>query len=210
MSAPSTDHISTVSIPALRGDGYGNYRIHLVGNSGAGKSTLGAELARLLGAELISLDQVLWQPGWVVTPLPEFRAKVLAAIGQNKTWIVDGNYHTRLGTMVDDEATDVIWLDPPLVLYFPRLFLRTVLRLLRIVPPCSPGCGESFRDVCSSNGILWWCLSQHWKVRKRQSEAYRTDNVWIGGKRRRIGGWGGELKSWRSEVEEMLTVGNVE
>lgn len=204
-------NVDTRPIPPLKGDGYGNYRVHLVGNSGTGKSTLGVELSRILRAEFIALDEIFWQPGWVQTPAPEFREKVLAAIGKNKSWIVDGNYTSRLGSIVDDAATDVIWLDPPLVLYFPRVCLRTLLRLLRVVPPCSPGCEESFREVFfSSDSILWWCLSNHGKLKKRETAEYRVDNVWVGGKRRRFGGWGGELKLWLAEVESMVRSGDEE
>ncbi len=38
-------------------------------------------------------------------------------------------------------------LDPPFVLYFPRVFVRTILRLIGLGTPCSPGCNESFREV---------------------------------------------------------------
>ena len=105
----------------------------------------------------------------------------------------------------------LLGLDPPLVLYFPRVCLRTLLRLLRVVPPCSPGCEESFREVFfSSDSILWWCLSNHGKLKKRETAEYRVDNVWVGGKRRRFGGWGGELKLWLAEVESMDRSGDEE
>lgn len=71
------------------------------------------------------------------TPAPEFREKVLAAIGQNKSWVVDGNYDTRLGSIIDDEATDVIC---KFLFYFvARLHFAlaplTVLFLARVVFP---------------------------------------------------------------------------
>ena len=48
-------------------------------------------------------------------------------------------------------------LDPPLILYFPRLFYRTIMRLLRLAPPCSPGCEEMAAEAFfSRNSILWW------------------------------------------------------
>lgn len=33
-------------------------------------------------------------------------------------------------------------LDPPLLLYFPPLVIRTFLRLFRLRPPCAPGFEE--------------------------------------------------------------------
>ena len=96
----------------------------------------------------------------------------------------------------------LLGLDPPLVLYFPRVCLRTLLRLLRVVPPCSPGCEESFREVFfSSDSILWWCLSQHWRARKREMERFRREGIHVGGKMRRISGWGRELSEWKLAVE---------
>ncbi len=48
-------------------------------------------------------------------------------------------------------------LDPPLLLYFPRLCWRTFLRLLGFVPPCTTGCEESLWDIFfSRESIIWW------------------------------------------------------
>ncbi|CAL1706060.1 unnamed protein product [Somion occarium] len=202
-SAGSTN---SLVVPPLRGDARGQYRVHIVGNSGAGKSTLGKELAALLGVPFIALDSLFWQPGWKQPSAPEFRETVQKALDQaDKGWVVDGNFNARLGTMISEAATDIIWLDPPLVLYFPRLCLRTILRLLGLAPPCAPGCPESFKGIfLSSDSILWFSLSMHWKVRKAQMQAYQIDSVWGGGNRRRIGGWGGELRDWKRDVEEMI------
>lgn len=99
----------------------------------------------------------------------------------------------------------LLGLDPPLILYFPRLCIRTFLRLFSLEPPCSPGCPESFREVFfSKKSIIWWCLSQHWVVRKREAENYQTDGLHVGGIRRRLGGWGGELERWKASVREMI------
>ena len=73
------------------------------------QSTLGAELAALLGVPFISLDTLFWLPGWAETPTDEFRTKVRVALDQDtRGWVVDGNYTQRLGTIVQNEATDII------------------------------------------------------------------------------------------------------
>ena len=55
------------------------------------------------------LDTYFWVPGWKQRSTEEFRANVRAALDQNpRGWVVDGNYKSRLGTMVSDEATDII------------------------------------------------------------------------------------------------------
>ncbi|RPD78404.1 hypothetical protein L226DRAFT_531749 [Lentinus tigrinus ALCF2SS1-7] len=142
----------------LIGDGQGRYRIHIVGNSGAGKSTLARELSAILNLPCILLDTIYWRPGWKKSPADEFRTAVRAALDQDpRGWIVDGNFTAKLGGMVSDSATDIIWLDPPLVLYFPRLCWRTLLRLFGAAPQCSAGCEESVREVfLSRDSILWW------------------------------------------------------
>ncbi|KAI8992918.1 hypothetical protein BD414DRAFT_458308 [Trametes punicea] len=194
--------------PPLRGDGTGKFRVYIVGNSGIpihSSSTVARELSKILRLPYISLDNLYWKPGWGQPSTDEFRASVRAALDMDpRGWIVDGRYEKKLGGMVSSEATDVIWLDPPLLLYFPRLCWRTFLRLLRLEPPCSPGCEERLREVFSREGIIWWSLSNHWAVRKREEELCRSDGVHVGGKRRRIGGWGRELAAWKRDVQAML------
>ncbi|KAI0074421.1 hypothetical protein K474DRAFT_1685741 [Panus rudis PR-1116 ss-1] len=188
----STREIQSIrnEVPPLLGDSQGRYRVQI--------STLGAELATLLG------------PNWEKTPTAEFQDKVRKAFDQSdKGWVVDGNYTRRLGSLVSDEATDIIWLDPPLLLYLPRVIRRSILRLLRIIPTCAQGCKESFVETFfSRDSIIWWCISQHWQARKTLGEAYRiyggVGDV-NGGKMRRFGGWGGELERWKREVRAMVT-----
>lgn len=93
-----------------------------------------------------------------------------------------------------------VGLDPPLALYFPRILIRTVLRLFSRAPPCSPGCQEEWPECITAKGILWWCLTNHSVVRKRGEEMVREWGVENGGTMRRIGGWGGELEAWKRDV----------
>ncbi|KAI0633499.1 hypothetical protein C8Q77DRAFT_1115305 [Trametes polyzona] len=204
-SADGNPLVPSANMPALRGDAKGNYRVLVVGNSGVGKSTVGREVAAILDIPFIPLDTLFWGTGWTQCPREEFRAKVRAALdGDPRGWVVDGNYTSHIGTMTYEEATDVIWLDPPLALYFPRLCWRTFLRLLRLAPPCSPGCEERASEVFfSRESIVWWCLTHHWSVRKRYGERYSVDGVHVGGKVRRIGGWGSQLDAWKRDVRAM-------
>ncbi len=101
-------------------------------------------------------------------------------------------------------------LDPPLVLYFPRVILRTFRRMLKLDPPCSPGCEETIRGVFfSRESILWWCLTNHRFARKRERERLRTQGIHVGGTYRRIGGWGGELEAWKKSVRDMVAAQSV-
>ena len=96
-------------------------------------------------------------------------------------------------------------LDPPLALYLPRLCLRTLKRLFGLVPPCSPNCPERVSEAFfSKDSIIWWCISHHWSVRKRESERCAVDGIEAGGKIRRLGGWGKDRDEWLRAVRVMV------
>ncbi|KIJ60353.1 hypothetical protein HYDPIDRAFT_32319 [Hydnomerulius pinastri MD-312] len=193
-----------MSVPPLLGDGHGNYRIHLVGNSGTGKSTIGAYLSSRLNIPLIALDGIFWRPGWEKTPDDEFQAQVRVLMAEDpKGWIIDGDY-SGLGTMIPDNATDIIWLDPPLRLYLPRVLWRTLLRLLKIRPTCAEGCPETWGEVFSKKGIVWFCVSNHTVCRTKYTEWLSRMNVEDGGKMIRLDESSGETAKWKAQFEEWL------
>src|SRR6185503_2386216 len=91
------------------------------GTSGAGKSTFGRALAERLGVPYVELDGLYHGPNWS-EPTPEvFRVRVRR--------VMDGNYDSRLGDLVVNEADTVIWLDLPLPVKLWRLWGRTVPRI---------------------------------------------------------------------------------
>lgn len=144
-------------------------------------------------------------------------------------WVIDGNWGNLLGDSLEIRTTDIICtaipslphiltvrqltgLDPPLALYFPRLVLRTFLRLFRIREPCSPGCWEMWSEVfLSRDSIIWWCLTHHASVREKElakverdrsegAEVTRDAGGEVVGRRRRIGGWGSEYEAWKNAI----------
>ncbi|ETW81205.1 hypothetical protein HETIRDRAFT_247000, partial [Heterobasidion irregulare TC 32-1] len=190
----------------LRGDASGHYRVHVIGNSGALNS---AEVAALLGIPHIPLDTVYWNPNWEKTPSSVFKDRVTAMLQDSENshggWVVDGNYNSYLGDLIADSTTDVLWLDPPLALYLPRLCLRTLKRLFGLVPPCSPNCPERVSEAFfSKDSIIWYSISHHWSLRKRESERYAVDGIHAGGKIRRLGGWGKDRAEWLRAVRAMV------
>ncbi|KAF7289064.1 hypothetical protein HMN09_01354600 [Mycena chlorophos] len=205
-SSPST------MVPPLLGDG-GVYRVHIVGNSGVGKvqSTTGRQLAEILGVPFISLDTLHWNPGWKKATDAEFRERVENALAAAPNgWVVDGNYMARLGDIVRARSTDIIWLDPPLLLYLPRLVLRTFLRAFGLQEDCSPGCPDLLsRAFFSKDSIIWWCISNHRRIRKRERALFARIGLGVGSdvehqKMRRLGGWGSERRRWLEDVERRL------
>ncbi|KAG6330608.1 hypothetical protein ID866_8481 [Astraeus odoratus] len=192
----------------LLGDGHGTYRVHIVGNSGVGKSTLGAELAAILNVPYIALDPIFWNPDWTPSTAEEFQAKVQQRLAASERgWVVDGNYTSKIGNVIDERRTDVVWLDPPFFLYFPRLVMRTLGRLIGRTEVCAPGCGETLKSVfVSKDSILYWAITHHSVVRRQEGENMKKWGIHVGGDMRRIGGWGRELKEWKQAVVDMVKV----
>ena len=74
------------------------------------QSTTGAALASILGVPLLSLDTVMWKPGWGQATPDEFQAVVRSYMDRHHEsgWVADGNYMRQGGLLVLEEATDVI------------------------------------------------------------------------------------------------------
>ncbi|KAJ7479528.1 hypothetical protein FB451DRAFT_1350876 [Mycena latifolia] len=195
----------------LIGDVQGRYRVH---------SAVGKALAALLDVPYICLDTLFWKPGWDKETNEQFRLNVEHALADAPHgWVIDGNYGRRIGTVVEDSATDVVcaclWrpeIDPPLALYFPRIVLCTFLRMLGRAEPCNLGCPERWRDVFfSRESMIVWCLTHHALVRRRDGArmariGLREGQRVEGQKMRRMGEWGGELRAWMRDVREMMQV----
>jgi adenylate kinase family enzyme len=78
-------------------------RVSVVGTSGAGKSTLAAALARVLDAELLELDSLHNQAGWVPLPREEFRRRVAAAVDKEES-VIAWAWQTHAATRAKLEA----------------------------------------------------------------------------------------------------------
>ena len=64
----------------------------------------------MLGVPLLSLDTIMWKPGFGQTPPDEFQAAVRSYMDQHQEsgWVADGDYMRRGGFLLHEEATDVI------------------------------------------------------------------------------------------------------
>jgi len=153
-------------------------RVWVVGNSGSGKTTLARALASKLGAPHVELDSIYHQSGWTALPDDEFRSRI-AEIVAGDTWVVDGNYYSRLGQASLGRADTVVWIDFPRSVVMRQLFRRTLWRgLMR--KELWNGNRESLKNLLRRDpekSILRWAWTQHSAYKARYDEAI-TGGAW--------------------------------
>jgi adenylate kinase family enzyme len=141
-------------------------RVAVRGGTGSGKSTVAREIARRLGLPYVELDALHHGPGWREATAEELRASVEEALDDTRGWVVDGNYDSKLGTLILDRAELIVWLDLPVRVKFPRLVRRT-LRRARTGEELWNGNRETWRGtLLSRDSILLWFFRTHWKNRR--------------------------------------------
>lgn len=84
-------------------------RIAVTGPAGAGKSRLARVIGHAFGIEVVHLDTLFWQPGWVQTPTAEFEANQRREL-ERDTWIVDAQYDDMIPEWLD-AAELLVFLD---------------------------------------------------------------------------------------------------
>ena len=142
-------------------------RIVVKGTSGSGKSTLAPELARRLGLTYVELDALHHGPNWSEPTDDEFRARVREAMDAAADgWVVDGNYDSKLGGLVVDEADVIVWLDLPLSVKWGRVWRRSMNRVRNKVELWQ-GNRETWTGVLASrDSVLLWLLRAHFRHRR--------------------------------------------
>lgn len=115
-------------------------RIVIIGSGGAGKSTLARQLGEILKIEVLHLDKLYWQSGWIKPPKDEWKKKVDELLKKD-SWVMDGNFG---GTMeMRLEACDaVIFLDFPRTVCLYRVLKRRLAYRNTNRPDMTEGCSE--------------------------------------------------------------------
>jgi adenylate kinase family enzyme len=88
------------------------HRVAVVGSGGAGKSVFSEELGRRTGIPVIHLDRHHWKPGWVETPVEEWRVLQASLVAEER-WIVDGNYGGTFDVRFERADTVIVLALPP-------------------------------------------------------------------------------------------------
>jgi adenylate kinase family enzyme len=144
-------------------------KVAVIGGTGSGKSTVSRALAQRLGVPHIELDALFWKPGWVMGSAEEFRPIVEAALDPNG-WVVDGNYRTRLGTLVLDQADLVVWLDMPLLTKLWRIYRRTLRRIRTREVLWGTNVDTWRAAFLSRDSLFWWLLKTHFPNKRKYRE----------------------------------------
>lgn len=115
-------------------------RVLIIGSGGAGKSTLANRLGALLKIEVLHLDKLYWQAGWVEPSKAEWLKRVEELIRRD-SWIMDGNYGGTLDVRLSACDT-VIFLDLPRTLCLWRIVKRAIVYRNSSRPDMAAGCNE--------------------------------------------------------------------
>ncbi|MFI4862419.1 MAG: AAA family ATPase [Phycisphaerales bacterium JB063] len=145
-------------------------RITVVGNCGSGKTTLARAIAHRRGVPYISVDQALWEPGWVMRDDGEVQRRLTEAMSAD-AWASDGNLGSRAHYVLPLIDT-VIWLDLPKHLVMRRLLARTIRRAWTQEELFS-GNREGWRhSFASRESILPYAWNAHAVYRRQYHELF--------------------------------------
>ena len=137
---------------------------------GGGKTTLGKALSVKYSYSFIELDAIFWLPEWVERETDDFKVKVQEAINTSRGgWIVDGNYSSRLESLVTDQCDTVIWIDLPWSVMFWRITLRAISRAITGEEICGENI-ESWRQMFSRNSLLWYLIKNRGSYLSRDEQ----------------------------------------
>jgi adenylate kinase family enzyme len=151
-------------------------RVNIKGTSGSGKTTFGQELARRLDVPFVELDSLHHGPDWYQPTAEEFTATVREALeALPDGWVIDGNYESKLGSLVLDQADTIVWLDLPLGVKLRRLWRRTSHRIRNDVELWS-GNKEQWRTALWGwESLFMWMVRGHFRHRRKWPERYGSD-----------------------------------
>src|SRR5690606_8465827 len=115
-------------------------KILVIGSGGAGKSTFSRRLGALLSIDVIHLDALYWQPGWIEPSKTEWTATIEPLLDRD-TWVMDGNYSGTLPQRLLACDT-VIFLDRHRLICLWRVVKRAPIHFGTVRPDMAAGCPE--------------------------------------------------------------------
>ncbi len=143
-------------------------RIVVIGTSCSGKTTFGRELATLLKAPHIELDDIHWRPNWIEIQNEEMRELVLKEVVKD-SWVIVGNYGA-VRDIIWPRADTIIWLNYPFKTVLYRAFKRTFRRVFVKEVICNGNIETFKRSFFSRDSILLWVLQTYHRRRRETPE----------------------------------------
>jgi adenylate kinase family enzyme len=135
--------------------------VAVMGGACVGKTTVSRRLAAILGVPHIELDALHHDAGWQEAPAELLQARVRAAFeAAPEGWVADGNYRSKLGSLVLERADTAVLLEPPLHVAFGRALRRTIGRTITRQELWN-GNREQIRFLFTRYWIPWWVLRTH-------------------------------------------------
>ena len=136
-------------------------RVAVMGGSCTGKTTVSRRLAAALGVPHIELDALHHGPGWQEAPADVFQARVRAAFeAAPDGWVADGNYRSKLGSLVLEATDTAVFLDPPFLRTLRRALSRTIRRTVTREELWN-GNTEQIRHLLRRDWIPFWVIRTH-------------------------------------------------
>ena len=147
-------------------------RILVKGGSGAGKSTLALVLAQRLDLPCVELDALYHGPNWTPASAAQLEERLLTVLDDARGWVVEGNYDSKLGTLLLERAELIVWLDLPLSTKLSRLVRRTAKRWFRNEELWN-GNRETLRHtVWGWDALFAWAVRTHFRQRRKWPELF--------------------------------------
>ena len=137
------------------------------GVTGSGKSVLAERIGTLLDLPWYSVDDLMWEPGWVPVPVADQRTRI-SAICARERWVLDSAYGHWLDIPLS-RVEMIVGLDYPRWLSLARLIRRTARRVIARDVVCN-GNRESLRIAFSGDSIIVWHFRSFKRKRRRMRE----------------------------------------
>jgi adenylate kinase family enzyme len=146
-------------------------KIAVIGGSCSGKTTLADRLAERLGVPHVELDTIHHRSNWVEATAEELRRDVAATLEPLDGWVVDGNYMSKIGMLVLDQADTVVWLDLPLAVCVRRMWGRTTTRIRDRTELWGTNNRETWRTfIFHPNSLLLYTVRTHRRLRRESAK----------------------------------------
>ncbi|SNY50300.1 adenylate kinase [Paractinoplanes atraurantiacus] len=147
-------------------------RILVYGVTGAGKSTLAARIGERLDIPYHSIDDLMWEPGWVEVP-DEIQRDRIREVCAADTWVIDAAYQ-KWAEIVLPRVDLIVGLDMPRHVSYGRLVRRSLTRLVRRTEICN-GNRESFRNLFLDRDSLLYFHFRSWGRKRARMRRWQAD-----------------------------------